>query len=109
MSLRGGPGGGLRHAARVKFLTAQASVRRSSRGVRAPGCSIVVAATRLRPDPDDRRRMFVELTPEGLRVLRETRARRSNWLAETLEQELDPRERELLRDALALLDRIAGT
>jgi DNA-binding MarR family transcriptional regulator len=62
-----------------------------------------------RPDPDDRRRMFVELTPEGLRVLRETRARRSNWLAETLEQELDPRERELLRDALALLDRIAGT
>jgi len=60
-----------------------------------------------RPDPDDRRRMFVDLTPEGLEALRTARALRSTWLAETLERELDPSERELLRDALALLDRIA--
>src|SRR5262245_61478899 len=60
-----------------------------------------------RPDPDDRRRMFVDLTPEGLEALRTARALRSTWLAETLERELDPRELELLRDALALLDRIA--
>jgi DNA-binding MarR family transcriptional regulator len=60
-----------------------------------------------RPDPDDGRRMFVELTPEGIETLRATRARRKTWLAETLERELDERERELLRDALALLGRIA--
>jgi DNA-binding MarR family transcriptional regulator len=61
-----------------------------------------------RQDPDDRRRMFVDLTPKGLEALHAARARRSTWLAETLEQELDPRERELLREAIALLDRIAG-
>jgi DNA-binding MarR family transcriptional regulator len=61
-----------------------------------------------RPDPDDRRRMFVDLTPDGLETLRAARARRSTWLADTLEQELGPRERELLRDAIALLDRIAA-
>jgi DNA-binding MarR family transcriptional regulator len=61
-----------------------------------------------RADPDDRRRMFVDLTPAGLETLRATRARRSTWLAETLEHELAPSERELLRDAIALLDRIAA-
>jgi DNA-binding MarR family transcriptional regulator len=61
-----------------------------------------------RPDPDDRRRMFVDLTPEGGEALRTTRARRNTWLAEMLEQELDAREREVLRDAIALLDRIAA-
>jgi DNA-binding MarR family transcriptional regulator len=60
-----------------------------------------------RPDPDDRRRMFVELTSEGTETLRATRARRKTWLAETLERELDARERELLHDALALLGRVA--
>jgi len=61
-----------------------------------------------RADPEDRRRMFVDLTPDGLDTLRATRARRSTWLAETLEHELAPSERELLRDAIALLDRIAA-
>jgi DNA-binding MarR family transcriptional regulator len=60
-----------------------------------------------RPDPDDGRRMFVELTAEGLDTLRATRARRKTWLAEALERELDARERELLHEALALLGRLA--
>jgi DNA-binding MarR family transcriptional regulator len=60
-----------------------------------------------RPDPDDRRRAFVELTPTGLELVRATRAQREGWLTETLERELDPRERELLREALSLLGRIA--
>jgi DNA-binding MarR family transcriptional regulator len=59
------------------------------------------------PDPGDRRRAFVELTPAGLELLRTTRARREGWLAETLERELDERERELLREALVLLRRVA--
>jgi DNA-binding MarR family transcriptional regulator len=60
-----------------------------------------------RPDPDDGRRILVELTPVGLDTLTTTRATREGWLAETLEAELDPRERELLDEALALLRRIA--
>ncbi len=60
-----------------------------------------------RPDPDDGRRAFVELTSAGLDLLRTTRARRETWLTEALERELGPRERELLREAVALLDRIA--
>jgi DNA-binding MarR family transcriptional regulator len=60
-----------------------------------------------RPDPDDKRRAFIELTHDGRSALRETRARREGWLAETLDRELDAHERELLGEALALLGRIA--
>jgi DNA-binding MarR family transcriptional regulator len=58
------------------------------------------------PDPADRRRAFVELTPAGREELRATRARRESWLAQALERELDAREREQLRQALALLRRL---
>jgi DNA-binding MarR family transcriptional regulator len=60
-----------------------------------------------RPDPDDGRRAFIELTPQGLEVLQATRARRETWLTEALERELDAGERALLQKAIALLDRIA--
>jgi DNA-binding MarR family transcriptional regulator len=60
-----------------------------------------------RPDPDDGRRALVELTPAGLERLHTTRAQREGWLAETLERELTATERETLRDALALMRRIA--
>src|SRR6185312_13766399 len=45
-----------------------------------------------RPDPDDGRRVIVELTSEGTEALVEWRARREDWLAQTLDAELDPRE-----------------
>jgi DNA-binding MarR family transcriptional regulator len=60
-----------------------------------------------RPDPADGRRSFVELTEAGLELLRATRARRETWLTEALERELDAGERALVREALALLSRIA--
>ncbi|MEA2134083.1 MAG: hypothetical protein QOC68_1992 [Solirubrobacteraceae bacterium] len=60
-----------------------------------------------RPDPGDGRRAFVELTVAGRELLHMTRARRESWLAQALERELDDRERELLREALALLGRLA--
>jgi DNA-binding MarR family transcriptional regulator len=60
-----------------------------------------------RPDPDDGRRAFVELTTAGLDLLHTTRARRESWLTEALERELDSHERAALRDAVALLGRIA--
>jgi DNA-binding MarR family transcriptional regulator len=59
-----------------------------------------------RPDPSDRRRAIVELTDAGRDELRATRARRESWLAQALERELDAHDRELLRQALALLRRL---
>lgn len=60
-----------------------------------------------RPDPDDGRRAIVELTDTGLDALKATRAQRETWLTEALTRELDADERTILREALALLDRIA--
>jgi DNA-binding MarR family transcriptional regulator len=60
-----------------------------------------------RPDPDDGRRVLVELTPAGLEHLRATRAQREGWLTEMFEREFTAAERETLREALALLRRIA--
>ena len=60
-----------------------------------------------RPDPTDRRRAFIELTTAGRDLLQRTRAERETWLTEALERELDPGERTLLHEALALLRRIA--
>jgi DNA-binding MarR family transcriptional regulator len=61
-----------------------------------------------RPDPADGRRAYVELTPAGRKALEDSRAAREDWLALTLERELDAAERAELRRALALLDRIAA-
>jgi len=60
-----------------------------------------------RPDPADGRRVFIELTAQGLEALQTTRARRETWLTEVLEGELTADERGLLRDAIVLLSRIA--
>jgi hypothetical protein len=53
-----------------------------------------------RPDPQDGQRSLVELTASGLDALHATRARREDWLTQTVERELDPEQRQLLRQAL---------
>jgi DNA-binding MarR family transcriptional regulator len=60
-----------------------------------------------RPDPADGRRRFVELTPAGTARLQASRAAREDWLAETLDRDLDAADRARLHDALDLLERIA--
>ena len=60
-----------------------------------------------RPDPDDGRRAFVELTAEGRKRLKAARAAREDWLAQALERELDASQRETVREALSLLARVA--
>jgi DNA-binding MarR family transcriptional regulator len=61
-----------------------------------------------RPDPDDRRRFFIELTELGLQRLQEDRARRDGWLARALAEELSPDERATLAAAAPLLRRLSG-
>ncbi|MCW2984154.1 MAG: MarR family transcriptional regulator [Conexibacter sp.] len=60
-----------------------------------------------RPDPDDGRRAFVELTDAGREKILASRAAREDWLAETLARDFDAADRARLHDALELLDRIA--
>ena len=60
-----------------------------------------------RGDEADRRRMLVELTDEGRRVLAEDRRRREGWLAEAIAGDFTPEEQMLLTEATQLLRRLA--
>jgi DNA-binding MarR family transcriptional regulator len=53
----------------------------------------------------DRRRIGLNLTPEGAKVLRSVRSRRTAWLAARLER-LEPAERERIEDALDALEKL---
>ena len=54
---------------------------------------------------DDRRRVGLELTPEGRTILRRIRARRTTWLADRL-AELSDEDRERVEAALPALHRM---
>lgn len=58
-------------------------------------------------EAEDRRRVGLELTAEGARVLRNIRARRTMWLARRL-RELDPEELAAIDAAVPALRRLAG-
>ena len=62
---------------------------------------------RRRPDPVDRRRAIVELTPEGHARLDADRERREGWLARALADDLDAGEQALVAQAVPLLRRLA--
>jgi len=58
------------------------------------------------PDPDDRRRALVSLTPAGRARIEEDRAVREGWLVKALD-ELAEEDRETIRRAVAILARLA--
>jgi len=58
-----------------------------------------------RPDPRDHRQCLVALTEAGRQVLLANRRRRDEWLAVRLAG-LDPPEREALRRAIPVLERL---
>jgi len=60
-----------------------------------------------RPDPDDRRRVLIDLTRRGRERLHEDRRRREGWLTEAIAAELTADEQETLIEALPLLRRLA--
>jgi DNA-binding MarR family transcriptional regulator len=58
-----------------------------------------------RPDPRDHRQCLVTLTEPGRQVLLANRRRRDEWLAVRIAQ-LEPADREVLRNAVRVLERL---
>ena len=58
------------------------------------------------PHPDDRRQVVLSLTPHADRLLVESRRRKDAWLDQRLE-ELTAAERQILRDAAPILERLS--
>ena len=56
---------------------------------------------------EDRRRVGLRLTPEGARLMRRVRARRTTWLADRL-RTLEPTELEAIEAAIPALQRLVG-
>ena len=61
------------------------------------------------PDDDDRRRVYVEITEQGEKIVAATIRRRDEVLADMItEVDLDPHELAVLREAAAVLRKVAG-
>jgi DNA-binding MarR family transcriptional regulator len=58
-----------------------------------------------RPHPDDRRQCLVTLSDEGRKILLANRRRRDEWLAIRIAQ-LAPTERDVLREAIGILEKV---
>lgn len=62
-----------------------------------------------RPDPKDRRRALLELTPEGRETLEGERRQRVGWLIDAITGQLTEEEQAALGEAVALLARLADS
>ncbi|HEV3155912.1 MAG TPA: MarR family transcriptional regulator [Candidatus Baltobacteraceae bacterium] len=60
-------------------------------------------------DASDRRRTTIAITENGIRLLRQTVRNRESWLAQAMKSTLSQTERDMLRLAVALLERLADT
>ena len=71
--------------------------------------SLEAAGLATRTDhPSDGRQVLLAASPAGVDLLREDRRRRDAWLSQRL-RELDPADRDVLRRAAEVLDRLAGS
>jgi DNA-binding MarR family transcriptional regulator len=61
-----------------------------------------------RPHPTDKRQIVVELTEAALALVNANRRRRDEWLQTKLKK-LTPEERDILRKAAPVLERLAAT
>jgi len=62
---------------------------------------------RRRPDDVDRRQLLIEITPRGRKLLAQNAVQQNLWLAQAMTAHLTKAERDILRVAAELLDRLA--
>jgi DNA-binding MarR family transcriptional regulator len=62
-----------------------------------------------RPDPGDRRKLLIEVTPGGRRIVSELMGIRHEWLTRAIERDLTRAERDMLAIVAALMQRIASS
>jgi DNA-binding MarR family transcriptional regulator len=62
-----------------------------------------------RPDPGDRRKLLIEVTPGGRRIVSELMGIRHEWLTRAIERDLTLAERDMLAIVAALMQRIASS
>ncbi|WP_374058081.1 MarR family winged helix-turn-helix transcriptional regulator [Marinitenerispora sediminis] len=80
--------------------------------VQPPSMTRIIAAleerglVRRMKHPDDRRQQLVELTEEGVQLVRADQRRREAWLTQRL-RELTPEEKATLRKAAEILERLS--
>jgi len=80
--------------------------------VQPPSMTRVIAVleerglVRRAPHPTDRRQVVLTVASEGRDLVQRVRRRREAWLAQRL-QELSPEERQVLRDAAPILEKIS--
>ncbi|WP_017538686.1 MULTISPECIES: MarR family winged helix-turn-helix transcriptional regulator [Nocardiopsis] len=80
--------------------------------VQPPSMTRIISAleerglVRREPHPQDRRQQLVDLTDQGRALVRQDTRRREEWLARRL-GELEPHERQVLREAAEILDRLS--
>lgn len=82
--------------------------------VQPPSMTRVIAALEERglltrsPHPTDRRQVILHITGPGEKLIKEERRRKEAWLVQRL-AELSPEDREILRRAAPILERISRT
>ncbi|WP_067973507.1 MarR family winged helix-turn-helix transcriptional regulator [Mycolicibacter icosiumassiliensis] len=59
-----------------------------------------------RPDPDDGRRQLIELTAVGRHRAENDRRARDEWLVRAMQDRYSERERQMINEALTLLNRL---
>lgn len=60
------------------------------------------------PDPADGRQILLSLTPRARQMVHDFQSQRDGWLAVAMLERLSPEEREMLRIAARLLDRLSA-
>ncbi len=61
-----------------------------------------------KPDPSDGRQILLSLSEEGMQLVGDFQSQRDGWLAVAMLARLSPEEREMLRVAARLLDRLSA-
>ncbi|MEV0184617.1 MarR family transcriptional regulator [Streptomyces sp. NPDC050625] len=61
------------------------------------------------PDPADRRKLLLSLTPKGTEFIASVQASRGAWLERAIDSQLSPDEQEILAQAVALMARLADS